>query len=282
MALQANRQLATAEFWRDERLPRVEMRSVRAGHGICYARHFHDTVTIGAIVQGACLHSTEQHKHALTAGTLVVVNPGEIHDCVKVGHQPLSYLMLYVDASLVAAHQGRPDEARPGGFRPFASTVTGRLFHELAALHGMLVRPDLALLAKDCALHVFLMRLNAALVQSQGPRYHPAPSRKLAMAAEFIHASFQSSLKLEDIGAASGLSVSQLIRSFARQFGMSPHQYLTHRRIQFAKDQLRAGHPIAAVAVDAGFADQAHLQRTFKAQMAATPGQYQGSIRRRS
>jgi AraC-like DNA-binding protein len=87
-------------------------------------------------------------------------------------------------------------------------------------------------------------------------------------------------MKLDDIGAAARLSVPHLVRSFGRHFGMSPHQYLTHRRIQFAQDQLRAGRAIADVAAEAGFADQAHLQRAFKTLVAATPGQYQGARRR--
>ena len=34
------------------------------------------------------------------------------------------------------------------------------------------------------------------------------------------------------------------------------------------------GRPIADVALEAGIADQAHLQRAFKRHVAATPGQY--------
>jgi AraC-like DNA-binding protein len=55
---------------------------------------------------------------------------------------------------------------------------------------------------------------------------------------------------------------------------MTPHAYLINRRIQYSRAQLRRGTPIAEVALDAGFADQAHLQRTFKRLVAATPGQY--------
>jgi hypothetical protein len=59
--------LATPHFWRDERLPSVEARNVRAGQGVCYGRHFHETVAIGTIVSGACIHSTESRQHRLEA-----------------------------------------------------------------------------------------------------------------------------------------------------------------------------------------------------------------------
>lgn len=261
------------EFWRDERLPFVEVRSVSAGQGICYGKHFHETVAIGTIVEGACIYSRGSHQHELVAGDLVVVNPGEVHACAQTGEQPLSYLMLYVDADFVATQQGEDEEATaPGDFRPFATTITGALFAEFTSLHQSLLDPEQELLAKECSLHAFLMQLHATLASRPADR-RDTP-RGLALAADFMGEHFRDSMKLADIAAASGLSVPHLIRSFGRHFGMSPHQYLTHRRIQFAQDQLRGGRPIAAVAAEAGFADQAHLQRAFKAQVAATPGQY--------
>ncbi|MEK1841693.1 MAG: helix-turn-helix domain-containing protein, partial [Pseudomonas sp.] len=42
------------------------------------------------------------------------------------------------------------------------------------------------------------------------------------------------------------------------------------------QEQLRSGKLIADVALEAGFADQAHFQRAFKQHLAATPGQYRG------
>jgi AraC-like DNA-binding protein len=238
---------------------------------VCYGRHFHETVAIGTIVSGACIHSTESREHRLEAGDLVIVNPGEVHDCTQIGEQPLSYRMLYLDPALIAAHQGGDGHA---GFRPFVTTVTGRLFANFGALHAMLFDPEEDVLAKESALHAFLGLLDATLARGASD-HRPPPRQKLAIAADFIHERFREPLKLGDVGAASGLSVPHLIRAFGRHFGMSPHQYLTHRRIQFAKDQLRAGRPIADIAAEAGFADQAHLQRAFKAQVAATPGQFQ-------
>jgi AraC-like DNA-binding protein len=67
-----------------------------------------------------------------------------------------------------------------------------------------------------------------------------------------------------------------LIRAFKQHYGMTPHGYLINRRIQFARNQLRQGHLIADVALEAGFADQAHFQRAFKQYLAATPGHYRG------
>ncbi|HKT94759.1 MAG TPA: AraC family transcriptional regulator, partial [Paraburkholderia sp.] len=95
-------------------------------------------------------------------------------------------------------------------------------------------------------------------------------------AAEFIDGNYTRTLKLEEICAAADLSPSYLIRAFREQYGMTPHAYVVNRRIEFSRAQLRRGHAIADVAAEAGFADQAHLQRAFRQFVAATPGQYRG------
>jgi AraC-like DNA-binding protein len=57
---------------------------------------------------------------------------------------------------------------------------------------------------------------------------------------------------------------------------MTPHAYLINRRIEYSRAQLKRGRSIADVALDAGFSDQAHLQRAFRQFVAAPPGQYRG------
>jgi AraC-like DNA-binding protein len=99
---------------------------------------------------------------------------------------------------------------------------------------------------------------------------------KTERAAKYIDAHFAQALRLDDICAEANLSASYLIRAFKKRYGVAPHEYQTNRRIQFAKARLREQIPLAQVALEAGFADQAHFQRMFKRLSAVTPGQYQG------
>nr|WP_245904493.1 helix-turn-helix transcriptional regulator [Halomonas lactosivorans] len=64
------------------------------------------------------------------------------------------------------------------------------------------------------------------------------------------------------------------MRAFKQHFGFTPHAYLINRRIQLGQRDLKRGTPIAEAALNAGFADQPHFQRTFKRLVAATPNQY--------
>ena len=124
---------------------------------------------------------------------------------------------------------------------------------------------------REAAVVAFVALLDGALAPGREPQ---AATRKVARVAEYIDTHFADPLPLRDLCDAAHLSGSYLIRAFKKRYGIAPHEYQTNRRIQYAKAQLRAGTPIAQVALDVGFADQAHFQRVFKRMTAATPGQY--------
>ena len=85
-------------------------------------------------------------------------------------------------------------------------------------------------------------------------------------------------VSLEDASRASGVGPFHLIRLFQRHFGLSPHAYLTQVRVAKSRRLLRLGHPVAQVALDVGFADQAHFTKRFKQLTGTTPAFYARSM----
>lgn len=263
-------------FWRDDALPFIEARSIADGRDVCYTRHSHEHFSIGAITAGCSTYVHEQSQFKVDVGTVVLMNPGDVHACNPIDDQPWSYLMLYVDTAWLTDLQHQLGFSDDLAFRRFTltHTVDVDVFAGLQALYEVLVDPRQDVLRKQSAAVEFFtevqLRLNPV---DQPPR---EPNFKLERAAEFIRDHCTQMLKLEDICEAAQLSPSYLIRAFKQHFGMTPHAFLVNRRIQFAREQLRNGKLIADVALQAGFADQAHFQRAFKQHLAATPGQYRG------
>ena len=71
-----------------------------------------------------------------------------------------------------------------------------------------------------------------------------------------------------------GLTRYELARQFRMMCGTSPYRYLLMRRLDFAREQIARRRPLAEVAFAAGFADQAHFTRMFKASFGVTPARY--------
>jgi AraC-like DNA-binding protein len=255
-------------------LPFIEVRSIEDGRDVCYAKHSHETFSIGAVTGGRSEYLNRRAREWIGAGAVVMMNPDDVHACNPVADERWSYRMMHVDVAWLTGLQHELGFGENHAFRAFSQTMStdAELFDGLNRLHAILVDDDTDTLRKQSAAITFFSEVQNKLNPAVLPD-HDA-SRQLTRAAEFIAENCTRSLKLEDICEAADLSASHLIRAFKQRYGMTPHAYLINRRIQYSRAQLRRGRVIADVALDAGFADQAHLQRIFKRLVAATPGQY--------
>ena len=265
-------------FWHDPALPFIEARAVQDGRHVCYDKHSHAHFSIGAITGGHSHYLNQRSLQEVGPGSLVLMNPEEVHACNPIADQPWSYLMFYLDTDWLRSQQ---EEAGLGGeFRPFDMTACRDplLFQGLQHLHHQLVQaPDP--LAREVACHLFSRQLLARLTPA---RWDDRPPQHLQRAAELMQDDSASPLSLSQLSAVAGLTPSHFVRAFSQHYGMTPHAYLLDRRIRHARTLLKQGQPLAEVALASGFADQAHFQRQFKRRVAATPGQYRTQLARQA
>ncbi|TNI58570.1 AraC family transcriptional regulator [Aeromonas media] len=265
-------------FWHDPALPFIEARAVQDGRHVCYDKHSHPHFSIGAITGGHSHYLNQRSLQEVGPGSLVLMNPEEVHACNPIADQPWSYLMFYLDTDWLRSQQ---EEAGLGSeFRPFDMTASRDplLYRGLRHLHHQLVEaPDP--LAREVACHLFSRQLLARLTPA---KWDDRPPRHLQRAAELMQDDSASPLSLSQLSAVAGLTPSHFVRAFSHHYGMTPHAYLLDRRIRHARTLLRQGQPLAEVALASGFADQAHFQRQFKRRVAATPGQYRTQLARQA
>jgi len=80
-------------------------------------------------------------------------------------------------------------------------------------------------------------------------------------------------LSVAELAQVAQMSTSQFSRTFRQTVGMSPHGYVTSRRVAAAKRLIaRAEHELAEIALLCGAADQAHLNRLFTRHCGVSPG----------
>ena len=79
---------------------------------------------------------------------------------------------------------------------------------------------------------------------------------------------------MAEAAAALEAGPTQLARSFSDAFAIPPHAYVDGRRLEAARARILAGQPLADVAAEVGFVDQAHLTRRFRRFLGTTPGQF--------
>ena len=108
--------------------------------------------------------------------------------------------------------------------------------------------------------------VDAALVETNERRMYRgglAPWQVRSVTT-YIDANLSGSLSCEALARLARLSVSYFARAFKCTFGYSPHVFLMRRRMERAQGlMLKSNAPLAQIALDCGFADQAHLSRLF-------------------
>ena len=161
---------------------------------------------------------------------------------------------------------------RDAGFRderftvrsPFVEHFAGRLDAEIAMPDSM----------SDIVIEALVTEVLAFGFRS---RIAPRSTDSAHRARRIIEHEFASPLSLARIAAEIGVHPVHLARQFRAAHACTVGEYIRMVRVAFARRQLTAtDDPIAAIALDAGFADQSQLTKSFKRVTAETPAAYRG------
>jgi AraC family transcriptional regulator len=131
--------------------------------------------------------------------------------------------------------------------------------------------------------HVYLLRALALLGSHDrnARSAQSAPIRgRLAMwkinrVIGYIDINLASAIRSSDLARLVELSESHFSRAFKLSVGVSPHSYITRRRIELAREMMRASdQALAQIAVLCGWSDQSHFCRVFRRAVGLSPDQW--------
>jgi AraC-like DNA-binding protein len=127
----------------------------------------------------------------------------------------------------------------------------------------------LALGSKLTQVHVERWVHQDLLSRQQPVRIHPRVSRVLKYVRENL--SSERDLSLKTLAEISGMSPSRFMHVFTESVGVPVRPYILWLRLQRASYELMNGATATDTAHIAGFSDAAHLTRTFRRMLGATP-----------
>lgn len=94
---------------------------------------------------------------------------------------------------------------------------------------------------------------------------------QLVKSIEIMSSLVYTKIKVADIAKSINLSESHFIRTFKRDFGLTPYSYFMQIKLEQAFKELIKGRKAIDVAIKYGYADQAHLTRLIKKHYGYTP-----------
>src|SRR5579871_2533405 len=146
-----------------------------------------------------------------------------------------------------------------------ATWIAARMYREfqhrdgltLLTLEGMLLEL-LAEMARD----------PVSLPENRAPRW-------IGQATDFLHAHFTQNLSAESIASAVGVHPAHLMRAFRQYHRSTIGEYVRTLRVEYACHLLLTSQaPLGQIALEVGFSDQSHFNRTFKRQVGISPREF--------
>jgi AraC-like DNA-binding protein len=126
--------------------------------------------------------------------------------------------------------------------------------------------------AQQAATTLILLLLKDQHLPSRDPLQEP---QSLNWITSYLSFHLAEPLSVTDMAQRAYLSPSHFSTLFRARFGMSPHQYLLHLRIQHAKDLLaHTKLSLQQVASYCGFTSVYHFAKAFKKMTSCTPGSF--------
>ena len=149
--------------------------------------------------------------------------------------------------------------------------ISNLLNEELESAQASLQRAALALRLAPCSteLGMVMPRKSQPIIRGG---LAPWQARVLKT---HIETHLDVSLRTKELAKLVQLSSFHFCRVFRVSFGNSPHGYVTRRRIERAQGLILATKmPLGQIAVDCGFADQAHFTKLFRRLTGESPGEW--------
>jgi AraC-like DNA-binding protein len=241
-----------------------------------YPMHTHQSWALLIVDDGMIRYDLHRHEHGALHRAVTLLPPRVPHNgraaTADGFHKRVVYLDLsYLDASLIGRAVDQPVLVDP------------LLRQRVHQLHRALEEPGaeleaesrLAFVAERLRHHLAAGHLDTVQLDTvQLDTGEPAKTDVAHQLRDLLDERFREKVTLRQAAAAIHAHPAHLVRMFSREFGISPHQYLTGRRVDLARQLLLDGMPPGDAAAAVGFFDQSHLNRTFRRLLGTSPGRF--------
>ncbi len=231
----------------------------------CEKMHLHEELTITALKEGSLNISFNDSSKILNPNEIAIMNSNIIHNATLNSKSVKDGYVLYIDKNYL-------ESLNLGISLDYVFLKDGK--NSFINLCEVLLAEDVSLLEKEelfieFCLNTFSLKEEIEKVEKN------SLSIKIK---NYLDENFLEDIILEDISKEFNITVVHLIRVFKKEFGLAIHSYIINKKVHRAKELLNSKLPIIEVALQSGFFDQSHLNRSFKRVFQLTPKEFQKNI----
>jgi len=223
-------------------------------------------------------YSFKGNSHTLEPGSFGIIEPGEVHSNSQNEKDSRYLVTFYLSKEQLytsAYHIDEKINKMHFGTGSYKDMDTVRY---LVKLHNILKETASALEAQSVFVEFTSQLLKKYGTETVSESKINGEELRVKRVIDMLNAHFSDDVSLNFLAENVGCTPYHLIRFFKKSVGISPYAYLMQVRLERVKQMIRAGRQLADIAYETGFADQSHLNRSFKKRYLITPGTYKKQI----
>ncbi len=223
------------------------------------------------ILSGTAIYKDSKHNIKLRAGDFFQRFPGRAHTSIitSENYSEIYIVMgkgLYEQLAKINVLDSRHPVLHPG--------IDFESIQNLIHIQDQLSftdRSELPLLVPQ-----FIQYLTRITYLSRNDQWTTSEKETLAIAVQFIQDHLTERITGEDVASYVNLGYEKFRKLFARQYHISPGNYIIHKRINYSQQLLSDGnHTIKEVAFELGYLDAASFSKQFKKITGRSPSDFQ-------
>lgn len=268
-----------ARLWKPIKESRVSLYKANF-QTFSFKKHSHENYALGVIENGVQQFRLGGAKRVAPASAMIAINPGEVHDGEAAVPEGCRYRVAYFTDDLLSdIFFGLYGSRAHVSYFKTPVIADPHVSSALLRAHHFMESTQQDLLAAETV----MMQVVAEVFLRYGDDHREIQPvtrnlQAIKKSIEYLRQNVSENISLDEISSMAELSPYYFLRQFKAVTGLPPHAYLMQCRVYLARRAVEQGCSLVEAALQAGFADQAHFSRSFKAIHGLSPNDYKKEL----
>lgn len=262
-----------------------KMFHIRTKEEKSYPYHYHDFYKLLILLQGNVTYSIEGKSYKLRPFDMVLVRKGAIHRAEVSGDEPYDRIVFYISGEYL-------ERCKTADYDPaFCFVCAGKEGSEVLRFPVLQNTAFLALIGKleengqtgtrygasayaELLFSELLLSVNRGCYEKTGSFDHTVLfNQKMIDLIRYIGEHLTEDMSIEELAERFYISKFHMMRQFKEETGFTIHQYISEKRIIYARSLMAAGMSATQACYESGFKDYSTFSRAYKRRMEKSPSE---------
>ena len=251
--------------------------------------HFHAFHKILIFLQGNVDYCIEGRSYELRPNDIVFVPAGEVHRPVIRDHAPYERIIIYISRDYLDSYlsedcdlslclkQAHEKAAHVLRIPAFANSRPGQIVHELC--HTLTSREFAKELYQQILFVEFMIQLNRVALRNEVEYIHNTSSnQKIIEVLNYLNEHLTEEISIDLLADQFYISRYYLMHAFKEETGYTIGNYLSTKRLLFARELIDNGTPITTACYECGFKNYSTFSRAYHKQFGCNPREHAPTV----